>query len=58
MPELHKNQIQWQAPEPQKVAFDKPNYEPLADAFNSLGRAAKSFLNTKIELTMLKRKRR
>jgi hypothetical protein len=43
MPELHANQIRWEAPEPQKVAFDKPNYQPLADAFNTLGRAAKEF---------------
>lgn len=43
MPELHANQIRWEAPEPQKVAFDKPNYMPLADAFNTLGRAAKEF---------------
>lgn len=38
MPELHKNQIQWQAPEPQKVAFDKPNYQPLAEAADYISR--------------------
>ena len=32
MPELHKNQIQWQAPEPTKASFDKPDYSPMADA--------------------------
>lgn len=40
MPELHANQIRWEAPEPQKVAFDKPDYMPLADAFNRLSNVA------------------
>ena len=40
MPELHANQIRWEAPEPQKVSFDKPDYSPLADAFARLGNVA------------------
>lgn len=40
MPELHANQIRWEAPEPQKASFDKPNYMPLADAFTRLGAVA------------------
>lgn len=40
MPELHKNQIRWEAPEPHKFSFDKPDYSPLADALGRLGEAA------------------
>lgn len=50
MPELHKNQIQWQAPEPVKVAFDKPDYTPLADAFNRLSNVADDLAQRKMKL--------
>ena len=40
MPEFHKNQITWQAPEAQKVSLVKPDATPLAEAFNNLGRMA------------------
>ena len=43
MPELHSNQIAWQAPELPKADFESPNYMPLADAFDTLGRAADEF---------------
>lgn len=36
MPELHKNQIAWEAPELPKANFDSVNYQPLADAANYL----------------------
>ena len=55
MPELHKNQIQWAAPEPQTVSLDKPDYTPLANALNRLAdtsdRISKSeqqYLNNKL----------
>lgn len=40
MPQLHENQIQWAAPEPQKVSLEKPDYSPLADSMNYLSRVA------------------
>ena len=40
MPELHKNQIQWAAPEPQKVSLDRPDYTPLAESMNYLSRVS------------------
>lgn len=40
MPELHKNQIQWEAPEPRKVSLDAPDYSPLADSLGYLSRVA------------------
>jgi hypothetical protein len=43
MPELHKNQIQWEAPEPRKVSLDSPDYTPVAEGLNRLGRAADEF---------------
>ena len=43
MPELHKNQIAWEAPELPKANFDSVDYQPLADAFDTLGRAADEF---------------
>lgn len=38
--ELHKNQIRWEAPEPHKYNFDKPDYTPLANAMNYLSGVA------------------
>lgn len=38
MPELHKNQVAWAAPEPQKVSLAKPDYSYLANAMDSLSR--------------------
>lgn len=46
MPELHKNQIQWQAPEPQKVSFDKPDLTPLANALGNLANTADAVSKT------------
>ena len=43
MPELHKNQIEWSAPEPQKVSLVKPDYTSLAQASNALSRAFDEF---------------
>lgn len=40
MPELHKNQIEWNAPEPQKVSLAKPDYSPLADSMAYLSRVS------------------
>ena len=40
MPELHKNQIQWEAPEAQKVTLAKPDYTPLAESMSYLSRVA------------------
>ena len=34
--ELHSNQIRWEAPEPHKFNFDKPDYTPLANSLNYL----------------------
>lgn len=38
MPELHKNQVAWEAPEPQKVSLAKPDYSYLQNALDSLSR--------------------
>ena len=43
MPELHKNQIQWEAPEPRKVSLDAVDLTPVADGLKRLGRAADEF---------------
>ena len=43
MPVLHKNQIQWAAPEPQKVSLDKPDYSDLAKSLDRFGRAMDEF---------------
>ena len=40
MPELHKNQIEWNAPEPRKVSLAKPDYSPLAESLGYLSRVA------------------
>ena len=40
MPELHKNQIEWNAPEPRKVSLDALDYSPLADSLGYLSRVA------------------
>ena len=40
MPELHRNQIEWNAPEPQKVSLAKPDYSPLADSMAYLSNVA------------------
>jgi hypothetical protein len=59
MPEFHKNQVSWSAPEAQKVSLAKPDITPLADAFNTLGRASQevaeysqSILDTNARATM------
>jgi hypothetical protein len=38
--ELHSNQIRWEAPEPHKFNFDKPDYAPLANALGYLSGVA------------------
>lgn len=38
--ELHKNQIAWEAPEPHHAAYEKPDYQPFADALNNLSRVS------------------
>lgn len=43
MPQLHANQIQWAAPEAQKVKLAKPDYTPVAEGLQRLGRAAQEF---------------
>lgn len=40
MPELHKNQIEWNAPEPRKVSIDAVNISPVAESLNYLARVA------------------
>lgn len=50
MPELHKNQIEWSAPEPRTVSLDKPDYSPLADALNRFSRAADEFSKYKAHI--------
>lgn len=46
MPELHQNQIAWEAPEPRKVAYDKPDYTPLAEALNYLSNQSQNLSDT------------
>ncbi len=43
MPQLHANQIQWAAPEAQKVKLARPDYTPVAEGLQRLGRAAQEF---------------
>lgn len=50
MPELHKNQIEWSAPEPRKVSLDKPDYTPLADSMERLSRVADSISQRQAEI--------
>ena len=40
MPELHKNQVSWDAPEPAKVTLTKPDYTPLVKSLGTLSNAA------------------
>ena len=46
MPEFHKNQVRWEAPEAQKVTLAKPDYTPLANAFMNLSDAADKISKT------------
>lgn len=46
MPELHRNQIEWNAPEPQKVSLAKPDYSPVADALGYLSRVSDDVAKT------------
>lgn len=50
MPELHKNQIKWEAPEPYKANFDKPDYSPLADALTRLGGVSEDIARRKAQI--------
>lgn len=50
MPQLHANQIQWSAPEPQKVNLEKPDYSPVADALGYLSRVADDISQRKAKM--------
>lgn len=50
MPELHKNQIEWNAPEPRKVSLDAVDLTPVADGLKRLGRAADEFSRYKAQI--------
>lgn len=40
MPEFHKNQVRWEAPEPSKVTLAKPDYSYLTKALDNLAQGA------------------
>ena len=46
MPEFHKNQVRWEAPEPSKVTLAKPDYSYLTGALNNLANAADAIAET------------
>lgn len=48
--QLHANQIQWSAPEPQKVNLEKPDYSPVADALGYLSRVADDISQRKAKM--------
>ena len=46
MPQLHANQIQWSAPEAQKVSLAKPDYSYLAGALDNLANAGNAIADS------------
>ena len=50
MPEVHKNQIKWDAPEPSKVTLDKPDYSYLTKALNSLANDSQNIADTQAKM--------
>lgn len=50
MPEFHKNQVRWDAPEPQKVTLAKPDYSYLQGALDNLARAGDAIADTERQM--------
>lgn len=50
MPEFHKNQVAWSAPEAQTVSLAKPDYAYLADALNSLAKDSQNIADTEAKM--------
>lgn len=50
MPEFHKNQVRWDAPEAQKVTLAKPDYSYLQGALDNLSRAGDAIADTERQM--------
>lgn len=50
MPEFHKNQVRWEAPEAQKVNLAKPDYSYLQGALDNLARAGDAIADTERQM--------
>ena len=50
MPEFHKNQVRWEAPEAQKVTLAKPDYSYLQGALDNLARAGDAIADTERQM--------